>query len=106
MTLPALIDRTEMKLLIEAGYSGVLRGIDADLTPIFAAVSLWMPDYAAGEIGLALQELRGGDLGAAEARLLAVLGSGRDGCNEAQAILGVCQSLKALQDPAQAVEPA
>lgn len=98
------IDRADMKLLIEAGYSGVMRGIDTDLTPIFDALNEWMPDYAAGEIGLALQEMVAGQFAQADARLTAILASGREGRDEARAILAMCKAIENQHDEARRLQ--
>lgn len=88
------IDRADMKLLIEAGYSGVMRGIDTDLSPIFDAISQWMPQYAAGPIGQALLLMVGGDFAAADEKLTGIIASGLEGREEARAILAMCKSLR------------
>lgn len=94
------LDRADMKLLIETGYSGVMRGISGDLGMIFAAINEWMPQYAAGEIGLALQEMTVGDFVAADERLTGVLASDREGRDEARAILAMCKALENEHDEA------
>ncbi|MFI0477023.1 hypothetical protein ACFXP8_11990 [Paracoccus sp. p2-l61] len=88
------LDRADMKLLIEAGYSGVMRGIDTDLTPIFQAIADWMPQYAAGQIGLALQTMVSGDFAGADRMLSAIIASDLEGRAEAQAILAMCKTLQ------------
>lgn len=94
------IDRADMKLLIEAGYSGVMRGIDTDVTPIFQAINEWMPDYAAGEIGLALHDMARGNFADADDRLTGVLASTREGRDEARAILAMCKAIENQHDEA------
>lgn len=98
------IDRADMKLLIEAGYSGVMRGIPTDMAPIFAAINEWMPDYAAGEIGLALLDMVAGRFAAADERLTAILASDREGRDEARAILAMCKMLENQQDEARELQ--
>ncbi|MDO5621578.1 MAG: hypothetical protein Q4G24_08930 [Paracoccus sp. (in: a-proteobacteria)] len=88
------LDRADMKLLIEAGYSGVMRGIDTDLTPIFQAIADWMPQYAAGRIGLAMQTMVRGDFAGADQMLTAIVASDMEGRTEAQAILAMCKALQ------------
>lgn len=88
------IDRADMKLLIEAGYSGVMRGIDTDLSPIFDAIAQWMPEYAAGPIGQALLLMTSGDYDQADALLTRILGSAMEGRDEARAILAMCKALR------------
>lgn len=88
------LDRADMKLLIEAGYSGVMRGIDTDLTPIFQAIADWMPQYAAGHIGLALQTMVQGDFAGADSMLSDIIASDMEGRAEAQAILAMCKTLQ------------
>lgn len=88
------INRADMKLLTECGYSGILRNIDADLTPIFEALDIWMPDQSAGPIGLALQAMVDGDFRKADDILSALLSTRRKGRNEARAILAMCKALQ------------
>ena len=88
------IDRADMKLLIEAGYSGVMRGIDTDMGPVFAAISEWMPQYAAGPIGTALVRMVAGDLRGADELLETIIASNLEGKNEATAILAMCRVLQ------------
>ena len=94
------IDRADMKLLIEAGYSGVVRGIDTDLSPIFDAIAQWMPEYAAGPIGQALLLMTRGAFDEADARLTQILGSALEGRDEARAILAMCKALRNEHDEA------
>ncbi|SMO45668.1 hypothetical protein [Paracoccus laeviglucosivorans] len=98
------IDRADMKLLIEAGYSGVMRGISTDLAPIFLAMNEWMPAYAAGEIGLALQEMTSGNFAAADERLTTILASDREGRDEARAILAMCKALQNQHEEARRLQ--
>lgn len=88
------INRGDMKLLTECGYSGVLRAIDTDMTPIFDALEAWMPEQGAGAIGHALQAMVDGRLADAEARLVGLIASDRTGRNEARAILAMVHALK------------
>ncbi len=88
------LDRADMKLLTEAGYSGLMRGLDTDLTPIFEALDTWMPQYAAGPIGLAMHAMIAGRFDDAEDALKAILQSDREGRDEARAILAMCLVLK------------
>lgn len=88
------IDRADMKLLIEAGYSGLMRGIDTDLSPIFDAIAEWMPTYAAGPIGQALLLLTRGEFAEADRLLTGILGSALEGRDEARAILAMCKALE------------
>lgn len=87
------IDRADMKLLIEAGYSGVMRGIDTDMRPVFEAITEWMPQYGAGRIGLALMEMVAGHFAEADRILTEVINSGQEGKAEAQAVLAMCKVL-------------
>ncbi|RMC34935.1 hypothetical protein [Paracoccus alkanivorans] len=98
------LDRADMKLLIEAGYSGVMRGISTDLGAIFQAINEWMPQYAAGEIGIALQEMTTGNFAAADERLTAILASDREGRDEARAILAMCKALENEHDEARRLQ--
>jgi thioredoxin-like negative regulator of GroEL len=83
-----------MKLLTECAYSGLLRDLDVDVTPIFEALDVWMPDQAAGPIGLALQAMVAGAYREADDILSAVARSRRDGRREAQAMLAMCKLLQ------------
>ncbi|WP_156114500.1 HrpB1 family type III secretion system apparatus protein [Paracoccus sanguinis] len=91
------IDRADMKLLIEAGYSGVMRGIDTDMRPVFEAISTWMPQFGAGRIGLALIEMVAGDFPEADRILTEVIASDLEGKAEAQAVLAMCKVLENQQ---------
>lgn len=88
------INRGDMKLLTECGYSGVLRNIDTDLTPIFDALETWLPDQGAGPIGHALQAMVDGRFDEAEDRLAALIKSERSGRDEGRAILAMVHALK------------
>lgn len=88
------IDRADMKLLVEAGYSGLMKGIDTDLSPIFNAIADWMPQYAAGFIGQALVLMTRGEFAEADRMLTDVIGSSLEGRNEARAILAMCKTLQ------------
>lgn len=88
------LNRGDMKLLTECGYSGVLRNIDVDLAPIFRALDEWMPEQGAGPIGLAMQDMVAGRLDAAAERLTASIESGRSGVAEARAILALVRALQ------------
>lgn len=88
------IDRADMKLLIEAGYSGVMRGVATDMSPVFAAITEWMPEYAAGPIGTALIRMVSGDLPGADDLLGRIIASDLEGRNEATAILAMCRVLQ------------
>ena len=97
------IDRADMKLLIEAGYSGVMRGIDTDMRPVFEAISEWMPEYGAGRIGLALMKMVAGDFPEADRMLSEVIASGVEGKAEAQAVLAMCKVLENQQAEARSL---
>ncbi|ARJ70443.1 hypothetical protein [Paracoccus contaminans] len=88
------IDRADMKLMIEAGYSGLMRGIDTDLKPIFDAIAEWMPQYAAGPIGQALLLMTRGEFAEADRRLTEIIGSALQGRDEARAVLAMCKTLQ------------
>ncbi len=88
------LNRADMKLLTEAGYSAILRNIDTDVTPIFEALVTWMPEQAAGTIGLALQALVAGDFARADAMLVDVIAGKLEGGAEARAILALCRALQ------------
>lgn len=88
------IDRADMKLLIEAGYSGLMRGIDTDLSPIFDAIAQWMPQYAAGPIGQALLLMTRGEFAEADRRLTGIIDSALQGRDEARAVLAMCKTLQ------------
>lgn len=88
------IDRADMKLLIETGYSAVLRNLDADVTPIFEAIETWMPDYAAGRIGTALQAMVAGRFEDADEILNNLIKTKKHGRSEARAMLALCKALK------------
>lgn len=94
------IDRGDMKLLTEAGFSSVMRGLDVDAAAIFHALNEWMPQYAAGSIGLALQQMVAGDFAGADAALTEVIASGREGRPQAVAILALCKKLQNEEDEA------
>ncbi|MEM8693414.1 MAG: hypothetical protein AAGG57_16205 [Pseudomonadota bacterium] len=88
------INRADMKLLTECGYSGILRNIDVTLTPIFEALEAWMPDQSAGPIGLALEAMVDGDYRSADDILTGLLTTKRNGRDEARAILAMCKALQ------------
>lgn len=88
------INRADMKLLIETGYSSVLRNLDVDATPIFDAIDTWMPDYAAGRIGTALQHMIAGRFDEADRLLNALVATKTHGRGEARAMLALCKALK------------
>ncbi len=88
------IDRADMKLLIETGYSSVLRNLDADATAIFEAIDTWMPDYAAGQIGTALQSMVAGQFEDADVILNTLVATKKHGKGEARAMLALCKALK------------
>lgn len=88
------VNRADMKLLVECGYSGVLRNIDVDLLPIFEALEAWMPGQGAGTIGRALLAMVEGRTDDAAAMLEALVASEREGRNEARAILAMCRALQ------------
>ena len=88
------IDYADMKLMIEAGYSGVLRNIDTDVTPIFEALDIWLPDNGAGAVGLALQEMIAGEYSDAEKRLDDIIANKSEGVSEAKAIKAMCAALQ------------
>ncbi|TWI35145.1 hypothetical protein [Paracoccus sulfuroxidans] len=98
------IDRADMKLLTEAGYSSVMRGISTDVSPIFHMLNEWMPQYAAGEIGLALQAMVAGEFARADEMLTAILATDREGRNEARAILAMCKALENQHDEARRLQ--
>ena len=95
------LNRADMKLLTEAGYSGILRNIDTDVTPIFEALEAWLPEHGAGLIGTALQQMVKGEFLAADAILMKIIETKPQGRSEARAILALC---KALQDDMAAAE--
>lgn len=95
------LNRADMKLLTECGYSGLLRNIDVTLTPIFEALETWMPDQSAGPIGLALEDMVAGDYRGADERLTAVIASNLIGRKEAQAMLAMCKQLQKDTDSAE-----
>jgi thioredoxin-like negative regulator of GroEL len=88
------LDRGDMKLLTECGYSGVLRNIKVDISPIFEALSVWMPEQAAGPIGQALRELMNGQFKAADDRLNRAILEASEGKAEARAVLALCKALQ------------
>lgn len=88
------INRADMKLLTECGYSGIMRNIAADVAPIFEALETWMPDQAAGPIGIAMQSMVAGDFEVASERLTALIASDANGKAEARAILAMCKALQ------------
>jgi len=88
------LNRADMKLLVEAGYSGVMRNIDSDVTPIFDALDEWLPENTAGPVGLALQMMITGRYGEADALLTTAMMERSEGKSEASAILAMCKSLQ------------
>ena len=98
------LNRADMKLLTEAGYSAVMRHIDVDPTPIFEALEAWLPEYGAGMTGLALQAIIRGDFAAAEALLERVVAEKKYGGAEARALLVMCKTIQ--KDEAAAIEAA
>lgn len=97
------IDRADMKLLTEAGYSGLMRGIDSPHTQIFDSLNIWMPQYAAGSVGLALHAMINGEYTKAEEQLNNVLGSDLEGKDEAKAVLAMCKILQQEQAEAEKI---
>ena len=88
------INRADMKLLIETGYSSVVRNLDVDATPIFEALDTWMPDYAAGKIGTSLQMMIAGQFDDADMLLHDLIKTKKHGKSEARAMLAMCKALK------------
>jgi hypothetical protein len=88
------LNRADMKLLIETGYSCTMRGIPADSGAIFEAIDTWMPDYAAGPIGKALRLIVAGDFEMADAILAQAIASRREGRAEARSIRALCKALR------------
>ena len=88
------LNRADMKLLVECGYSGVLRNIDVPLMPIFEALEIWMPEQGAGTIGRALIAMVDGRIVDAAALLEGLIASERQGRDEARAILAMCRALQ------------
>ena len=88
------INRADMKLLIELGYSNVLRNLDADPAPIFQAIDTWMPEYAAGRIGIALQTMVAGHFDEADDILAELIRTKPHGKSEARAMQALCKALK------------
>ena len=88
------IDYADMKLLIETGYSGVLRNVETDVTPIFEALDIWLPDNGAGAVGLAMQKMVAGDYFGAETLLDNIIASKPEGKSEAKAIKAMCKALQ------------
>lgn len=88
------VNRADMRLLTECGFSGVLRNVDVDLAPIFEALETWMPDQGAGPIGRSLQDMVAGRFDDASERLEAVIASSRTGGNEARAILALVRAVR------------
>lgn len=88
------INRADMKLLIETGYSSVVRNLDVDATPIFEALDTWMPDYAAGKIGTSLQLMIAGEFDDADEMLRDLAATKKHGKSEARAMLAMCKALK------------
>jgi len=89
------IDYADMKLMIEAGYSGVLRNVETDVTPIFEALDIWLPDNGAGAVGLAMQKMVAGDYFGAEVLLDEIIANKPEGKSEAKAIKAMCKALQA-----------
>lgn len=88
------INRADMRLLLECGYSGVLRNVDVDLLPIFEALETWMPEQGAGTIGRALLAMVDGRVDEAAGMLEALIASDRHGRDEARAILAMARALQ------------
>lgn len=88
------IDYADMKLLIETGYSGVLRNVETDVTPIFEALDIWLPDNGAGAVGLAMQKMVAGDYFGAETLLDNIIANKPEGKSEAKAIKAMCKALQ------------
>ena len=89
------INRADMKLLTECGYSGLLRNLNINFTPIFDALETWMPNQGAGTIGHALESMVAGDIQGASDRLEAMIADpDRTGRSEAIAILAMCKALQ------------
>ena len=88
------INRADMKLLIETGYSSVVRNLDADADAIFDAIETWMPEYAAGRIGTAIQMMIKGEFDDADTLLRSLIKTKKYGKSEARAMLAMCKALK------------
>jgi len=99
------IDYADMKLMIEAGYSGVLRNIDTNVTPIFEALNIWLPDNGAGAVGLAMQKMVDGDYFGAETLLDEIIANKPNGKSEAKAIKAMCKALQADMVAAEKLQP-
>ena len=63
-----------------------------------------MPQYAAGEIGIALQEMVAGRFAEADERLTRIIGSDLEGRDEARAILAMCKSIENEHDEARRLQ--
>lgn len=88
------IDRADMKLLTECGYSAILRNVAADPVPIFDALVTWMPEQGAGSIGHAMHEMVQGRFVEADDILSTLIASDRTGRDEARAILALVRTLR------------
>lgn len=88
------INRGDMKLLTECGFSGVLRNIDTDFAPIFEALEAWMPEQGAGGIGQAMQAMSDGRFDDAEDLLSRLIREKRAAKNEARAMLAMVNVLR------------
>ncbi len=94
------LNRADMKLLIETGYSCTMRGLNVDGASIFDAVDTWMPDYTAGPIGTALQLIVAGDFVTADAILAEAAATRPEGRAEARSIRALCKALRDEWDAA------
>lgn len=97
------IDRADMKLLTECGYSAILRNITTDPSPIFDALVAWMPEQGAGPIGHAMRQMVQGNFAEADDILSALISSDSTGRNEARAILALVRTLRDDTTSAQAL---
>lgn len=88
------IDRADMKLLTECGYSAILRNTDVEPQPIFDALTEWMPEQGAGPIGTAMRQMVQGNFAEADDTLSALIASEKTGRNEARAILAMVRKLR------------
>lgn len=88
------INRGDMKLLTECGFSGVFRNVDTDFAPIFEALEAWMPEQGAGAIGQAMLAMTDGRFDDAEVGLNRIISEKRAAASEARAMLAMVHALK------------
>lgn len=88
------LNRADMKLLVETGYSSIMRHTGAEIGPIFAALDVWLPDNTAGPVGQALELAVQGSFDEADDLLTKAIAERPTGKGEAKAILALVKAMR------------